>query len=44
MNQVTLYLASDFIFYEKIKHIEMNCHFTKKKSKYEDITTRFNSL
>lgn len=28
-NQVAIYIASNLVFYDRTKHIEINCHFKR---------------
>ena len=30
-NQTTMHVASNLIFHERTKHIEINCHFVREK-------------
>ena len=30
-NQSTIYIAKNPVFHDRIKHIEINCHFTREK-------------
>ena len=40
-NQAAIYIASNLIFYERNKHIEVNCHFITEKLALGCMTTRF---
>ena len=40
-NQVALYIASNSIFHERTKHIEVNCHFIKEKISLGCMVTSF---
>ena len=40
-NQVAMHIASNLMFHERIKHIEINCHFVRENVLSRDVVTTY---
>ena len=40
-NQAAMHIASNSVFHERTKHIEINCHFVREKIRLELISTGY---
>lgn len=40
-NQTALHIAFNFVFHEKTKHTQLDCHFVREEVESRNITPRF---